>query len=83
MFLVLKEGRASRGLELAITVLILVFGAAMVTTGSQMAELVWNNTSAAMHYPVQALYLAVPVAGGLIIVHAWAQIVARLMGKLR
>jgi TRAP-type C4-dicarboxylate transport system permease small subunit len=81
MFIVLPEGRARASLEGAITVVIAVFGASMVMTGAQMAELVWNNTSAAMRYPVQLLYLSVPVAGGLMVVHAFAQILNQIAGR--
>lgn len=81
MFIILPDGRLRRGLEIAITALIAVFGAIMVLTGVQMAELVWNNTSAAIRYPAQALYLAVPVSGALMAVHAFAQLLTLLEGR--
>ncbi|MFO1188234.1 MAG: TRAP transporter small permease [Alphaproteobacteria bacterium] len=81
MFIVLPEGRARNGLETGITLAIAAFGAIMVMTGSEMAELVWNNTSAAIRYPVQALYLAVPVSGALMVVHAVAQLLAQAAGR--
>jgi TRAP-type C4-dicarboxylate transport system permease small subunit len=81
MFIILPEGRLRGGLESAITLLIAVFGAAMVVTGVQLAELVWNNTSAAIRYPAQALYLAVPVSGALMSVHAIAQLLTQLGGR--
>jgi len=81
MFIILPEGRARSGLETVITLAIAAFGAIMVMTGSEMAELVWNNTSAAIRYPVQALYLAVPVSGALMTVHAVAQLLARAAGR--
>lgn len=59
-------------LESLLTAAIGAFGAIMVVTGWQLVELVWDNTSAAVQYPMQALYLAAPVSGALIVVHAVA-----------
>lgn len=55
-----------------LTAVIAVFGAIMATTGWQLVELVWGNTSAAVRYPMQALYLAAPTSGVLIVIHAAA-----------
>jgi TRAP-type C4-dicarboxylate transport system permease small subunit len=55
---------------------IALFGGVLVVSGRDMVDLVWGNTSPAIQYPAQALYLAIPVSGALIIVHS----VARLLG---
>jgi len=61
-------------LEFALTAGITAFGAVMAATGWQLVELVWGNTSAAIQYPAQALYLAAPVSGVLIVVHGVADL---------
>jgi TRAP-type transport system small permease protein len=60
------------GLETLLTAAIAVFGVIMTVTGWQLVELVWGNTSAAIQYPMQALYFAGPISGLLIVVHAVA-----------
>lgn len=77
MFILLPKNRLRSLIELMITVVIIVFGIALIVTGAQMVELVWNNTSAAIRYPSQFLYFSVPVAGGLMVLHAVAQIFAQ------
>ena len=62
------------GLEAVLTAGITVFGGVMALTGWQLVDLVWNNTSAAIQYPVQALYLAAPASGVLIVVHGVADL---------
>ncbi|TMV08277.1 TRAP transporter small permease [Arenibacterium halophilum] len=60
-------GRALNGLCQA---LIAVFGLFLIKEGWRLAELVWTNTSAAIGYPVGYLYISVPIAGGMIALHA-------------
>ncbi len=62
--------RVSGVLDIVITLMILGFGVVMVTTGAELLELVWGNLSPAVHYPLQALYFVLPVAGGLMVLHA-------------
>lgn len=59
-------------LDSLLTAVVAAFGLIMAATGWQLVELVWGNTSAAVRYPLQALYLAAPVSGALITVHATA-----------
>lgn len=56
-------------------VLVIVFGVILILNGWRLAQLVWSNTSAAMGYPGWMLYLAVPVTGALLILHAAARLV--------
>jgi TRAP-type C4-dicarboxylate transport system permease small subunit len=57
-------------LDLVIMVLIAVFGVIFITTGQELVDLVWGNLSPAVHYPVQYLYLSIPIVGALFILHA-------------
>lgn len=57
-----------------IMVLIAAFGVALVITGRGIVDLVWNNLSPAVHYPLQTLYVAVPLQGILLVVHAVANL---------
>lgn len=59
-------------LDRAIILLIAAFGIVLVTAGQELVDLVWGNLSPAVHYPLQALYLALPVQGALIVLHAAA-----------
>lgn len=59
-----------RALEAVCQVLIVIFGLFLVKEGWRLADLVWTNTSAAIGYPVGYLYISIPVAGGLIALHA-------------
>jgi TRAP-type C4-dicarboxylate transport system permease small subunit len=57
-------------LDLVIMVLIAAFGAIFISTGQELVELVWDNLSPAVHYPVQYLFFAIPIVGALFILHA-------------
>lgn len=50
--------------------LIVLFGLFLVKEGWRLSDLVWTNTSAAIGYPVGYLYIAIPVAGALMALHA-------------
>ncbi len=63
--------------ERLVVAAIAAFGVFMVFAGERFVDLTWGNTSAAIRYPLQALYLAGPVSGGLIAFHA----VARLLSQ--
>lgn len=62
--------RVAATLDALIMVLIAAFGVALLITGRDIVELVWGNLSPAVHYPLQALYVALPLQGILLIVHA-------------
>lgn len=66
-------------LERLVEVAITLFGAFMIYAGMRLVDLTWGNTSAAIGYPVQYMYLSVPCCGLLIVLHA----TARLLGRLR
>ncbi len=53
-----------------IMILIAAFGIALLVTGRDIVDLVWDNLSPAVHYPLQALYVALPLQGVLLVVHA-------------
>lgn len=56
-------------LDMLIMALITAFGVILVMTGSELLDLVWGNLSPAVHYPLQALYVVLPIVGGLIVLH--------------
>jgi len=69
--------RPLRGLlDAAFNLAIAGFGGVLAISGRELLDLVWNNTSPAIQYPLQALYIAIPVSGSLIALHA----VCRLLG---
>jgi len=57
-------------LDLATMVLIAGFGFVFITTGQELVDLVWGNLSPAVHYPVQYLYISIPIVGALFMLHA-------------
>jgi TRAP-type C4-dicarboxylate transport system permease small subunit len=63
-------------LDACFSAAIALFGGVLVSSGRDLVDLVWGNTSPAIQYPMQALYLAVPVSGALMVLHS----VARLLG---
>lgn len=65
-----------RGLDFVTTAVICAFGVVMVVAGARFVELTWGDTSAAISYPLQSLYMAAPVSGALIAVHALARLIA-------
>lgn len=74
----LLDGRARKTLEVFIHVLVGGFGVFLIYNGWRLADLVWDNTSAAIGYPAGFLYSSVPVSGGLIALHVLAHI-ARML----
>jgi TRAP-type C4-dicarboxylate transport system permease small subunit len=67
-------------LDLAMMALIAAFGVVFITTGQELVDLVWDNLSPAVHYPLQYLYIAIPIVGGLFVLHAVTNL---LIGPLR
>lgn len=63
-------------IERAVMAAISAFGVFMIFAGLRFVDLTWGNTSAAIRYPLQALYLAAPVCGALIAVHALARLLS-------
>lgn len=61
-------------IERAVMAAISAFGVFMIFAGLRFVDLTWGNTSAAIRYPLQALYLAAPVCGALIAVHGLARL---------
>jgi TRAP-type transport system small permease protein len=57
-------------LDKMIMVLIAGFGIALIVVSQDLVELVWGNLSPALHYPLQLLYIAIPIQGALIAIHA-------------
>lgn len=60
----------ARALDLLTMSLIVGFGVLLVSTGMELVELVWGNLSPAVHYPLQILYISMPVQGVLLALHA-------------
>lgn len=56
-------------LDLVMMALIAAFGIVFIVSGQELVELVWDNLSPAVHYPVQYLYLSIPIVGALFILH--------------
>lgn len=65
-----------RRLEQAILVLIGAFGALLASAGYAYVEGTRGMISAAIGYPIEALHLAAPVCGVLIVLHAAARLLA-------
>jgi len=57
-------------LDLVMMALITAFGVVFIFTGQELVELVWDNLSPAVHYPLQYLYLSIPIVGALFVLHA-------------
>jgi TRAP-type C4-dicarboxylate transport system permease small subunit len=62
--------RLAGAIDILIMLLITAFGAVLVTTGQDLLDLVWGNLSPAVHYPLQALYVSLPIVGALLVLHA-------------
>lgn len=73
-FVNMMPAKVSLALDKLIMAGIAAFGVAMVYISPEMLELVWNNRSPAVHYPMQFLYFAVPLHAAFIVVHAVANI---------
>lgn len=67
-------GRPAQMLRRIQYLVIIGFGGFLIYDGWRLARLVWTNTSAAIGYPSWVLYLSVPVAGGLLALHAGARL---------
>lgn len=61
---------AARVLDRVIMVIAAGFGLVLVYISPDMLSLVWGNRSPAINYPLQLLYVIVPVHGMLLVVHA-------------
>ena len=61
-------------LDKMIMVLIVGFGVALIVVSQDLVELVWGNLSPALHYPLQLLYIAIPIQGALIAIHAFTNV---------
>jgi len=68
-------------LELLIHALVALFGAIMVYSGWQWTVLKWSDMKPMMHVPVGMDYLALVVAGALIMMFSIEHIVALLRGE--
>ena len=56
--------------DLVMMALITAFGVVFIFTGQELVDLVWDNLSPAVHYPLQYLYLSIPIVGALFVLHA-------------
>lgn len=70
-------------IERLILAAITLFGIFLSSTGVRMVELVWGNTSAAIQYPLQALYIAAPISGALIALHGLARLIGQNEGHTK
>ena len=61
-------------LDLVLGLLVLGFGLVLLTSGSDYVTETLGQVSAAVGYPIEALHLAAPVSGGLVVVHALASL---------
>jgi len=61
-------------LGFALDLLILLFGLYLISGGIFIVELIWDNTTAAIRYPIRYLYISAPVAGALIALHSLAHL---------
>lgn len=73
--------RIQRLCETLAALLVLLFGAVSLLAGAAYVERTSGQTSAALQWPVELLYLSVPVCGGLMILHALA-LLAEAAGRL-
>src|SRR5690606_21730634 len=60
----------ARALDVLTMLLIVGFGCLLFTTGQELVDLVWGSLSPAVHYPLQLLYVSMPVQGVLLVLHA-------------
>ena len=72
LLLNLLPPRARRLAEAVIMVLVGLFGGVLAWAGTRYVEATMGHVSAAVRYPIEALHLAAPVCGALIVVHAVA-----------
>ncbi len=61
--------------------LTITFGAVLAWHGWRLADLVWSDRSAAIGYPSWVLYVAAPVTGAILIIHALAGLIARQVSE--
>ena len=72
LLLNLLPPRARRLAEAAITILVGLFGGVLAWSGARYVDATMGHVSAAVRYPIEALHLAAPICGALIVVHAVA-----------
>ena len=80
LLLNLLPRRARRLAEAAIMVLVGLFGGVLAWAGARYVEATMGHVSAAVRYPIEALHLAAPVCGALIVVHAVAALAEFVTG---
>ncbi|MEX0921709.1 MAG: TRAP transporter small permease [Rhodovibrionaceae bacterium] len=68
--------RLREAVERCVVAAIAAFGVFMVFAGLRFVDLTWGNTSAAISYPLQALYMAAPFCGAAIAIHGLARLVS-------
>lgn len=61
-------------LGMVLNILIFLFGIYLISGGIFIVELIWDNTTAAIRYPIRYLYMSAPVAGALIALHSLAHL---------
>lgn len=61
--------------EWLVSGLVLIFGYITLTAGLAYVDRTSGQTSAALQWPIEALYLCVPVCGALLILHAVATLI--------
>ncbi len=74
LLLDLLPAAARRQAERLINALFGLFGLLLLVSGWRYVEATLGQVSAAVRYPIEALHLAAPVAGVLIVVHALARV---------
>ncbi len=73
----------SQPLDAAIMILIAIFGTGLIYVSGELIDLVWGNLSPAVNYPLQALYIAVPVHGVFVVIHALANILLKPAASIK
>ncbi|MFI4985883.1 MAG: TRAP transporter small permease [Alphaproteobacteria bacterium] len=82
-FLTRLPRRLQDALNFLFLVAITAFGGVLVVEGMDLVGLVWGDTSPAIQYPAEALYLATPISGCLIVVHGIAALLKDATGGTR
>jgi TRAP-type C4-dicarboxylate transport system permease small subunit len=60
---------AARALRATILALLAIFFCVMIAVGVRYANLTWGQTTPIMEIPVGAVYLAMPIGFGLMLIH--------------
>lgn len=71
--------RLRRASEMLVAVLVCGFGAVALVAGSAYVERTAGQTSAALQWPIEILYLSVPACGLLLVLHAVAILIEPLL----